>query len=97
MYAMTGTLSAQPGKRDFLVNILVRASALVLTMPGCRAYVVLEDLKDEQAVAVFEMWDDQQAHDDSLKDPHVRALIAEALPILAGAPSGSEYRVATKL
>lgn len=97
MYAMTGTLSAQPGKRDLLVNILVRASALVLTMPGCRAYIVLEDLKDEQAVAVFEMWDDQEAHDDSLKDPRVRALIAEAMPILAGAPSGGEYRVATKL
>lgn len=97
MYAMTGTLTAQIGKRDLLVSILLRASALVMTMPGCKAYIVLEDLKDEQTVAVFEMWDDKEAHDASLQDPRVRSLIAEAMPILAGAPSGDEYRVATNL
>ncbi|HNE04595.1 MAG TPA: antibiotic biosynthesis monooxygenase [Anaerolineales bacterium] len=97
MYAMTGTLTAQIGKRELLVNILVRASALVMTMPGCKAYIVLEDLKDEQTVAVFEMWDDKEAHDVSLQDPRVRSLISEAMPILAGAPSGGEYRVATNL
>lgn len=97
MYAMTGTLIAQAGKRDLLVSILVRASALVLTMPGCKAYIVLEDLKDEHAVAVFEIWDDKATHDASLQDPQVRSLIAEAMPILAGAPSGGEHRVATNL
>jgi len=97
MYAMTGTLSAQPGKRAMLSDILVRASALVQSMPGCRAYIVLEDLKDENAVAVFEMWDDKEAHDESLKNPQVRALIAEAIPILAGAPSGGEFRVVSPI
>lgn len=97
MYAMTGTLTAQPGKRGLLSNILVRASSLVKTMPGCRAYIVLEDFKDENVVAVFEMWDDKEAHDASLKDPRVRALIAEAMPILAGAPSGGEFRVVSPI
>jgi quinol monooxygenase YgiN len=93
MYAMTGTLSAQPGKRAVLSEILIRASVLVQPMPGCHAYIVLEDLKDENAVAVFEMWDDKEAHDESLKNPQVRALIAEAMPILAGAPVGGEFQV----
>jgi len=93
MYAMTGTLSAQPGKRAILSDILIRASALVQPMPGCRAYIVLEDVKDENNVAVFEMWDAKEAHDASLKDPQVRALIAEALPILANPPAGGEFRV----
>lgn len=93
MYAMTGTLKTQPGKRAQLSGILIRASALVGSMPGCRAYIVLEDLKDQNAVAVFEMWDDKEAHDASLKDPQVRTLIAEAMPILAGAPSGDEFEV----
>lgn len=97
MYAMTGTLSAQPGKRAMLSNILVRASALVQSMPGCRAYIVLEDVKDENVVSVFEMWDDKEAHDASLKDPQVRTLIAEAMPILAGAPGGSEFRVVSSI
>lgn len=94
---MTGTLSAQPGKRTVLSEILIRASVIVKSMPGCHAYIVLEDLKDEDAVAVFEMWDDKEAHDESLKNPQVRALIAEAMPILAGAPSGGEFRVVSPI
>lgn len=97
MYAMTGILNAQPGKRALLVDVLVRASMLVKTMPGCRSYIVLEDVKDENAVTVFEMWDDKEAHDVSLKDPQVRALIGEAMPILADAPSGSEFRVVSSI
>lgn len=97
MYAMTGSITAQPGKRTMLADILVRASVLVKSMPGCHAYIVLEDINDENAVAVFEMWDDEESHDTSLKDPQVRSLIAEALPILAGAPGGGEFRVVSPI
>jgi quinol monooxygenase YgiN len=94
IYAMTGKLQAQPGKRAVLVDILLRASKVVSTMRGCRSYIVLEDVQDESAVWVFEMWDDKESHDASLRDEQVKGLIAEAMPILAGAPSGSELRVA---
>jgi quinol monooxygenase YgiN len=94
IYAMTGELQAQPGKRAVLVDILLRAAKLVSAMHGCRSYIVLEDLQDESAVWVFEMWDDKESHDASLKDEQVRSLIAEAMPILAGSPNGSELRVA---
>ncbi|MBI5950524.1 MAG: antibiotic biosynthesis monooxygenase [Chloroflexi bacterium] len=94
MYAMTGKLQAQPGKRAVLVDILLRAAKMVSTMRGCRSYIVLEDVKDETCVWVFEMWDDRESHDASLRNEQVRGLIAEAMPILAGAPSGSELSVA---
>jgi quinol monooxygenase YgiN len=94
MYAMNGKLQAQPGKRTVLVDILLRAAKLVSTMRGCRSYIVLEDVQDESAVWVFEMWDDKESHDTSLRDEKVRGLIAEAMPILVGTPSGSELRVA---
>ncbi len=93
-YAMTGKLQAQPGKRAALVDILLRAAQTVSPMRGCRSYIVLEDVQDETSVWVFEMWDDKESHDASLRDGKVRGLIAEAMPILAGAPSGSELRVA---
>ena len=93
MYAMTGKLSVQPGKREQLAGILIRASAMVAGMQGCRAYIVLEDVTDDSTVWVFEMWDDRESHDASLRNENVRALISEAMPILAGAPSGSELRV----
>ena len=91
---MTGKLQAQPGKRAVLVDILLRAAKLVSNMHGCHSYIVLEDVQDESCVWVFEMWDDKESHDASLRDEKVRGLIAEAMPILAGAPSGSELRVA---
>jgi quinol monooxygenase YgiN len=93
MYAMTGKLSAQPDKRGQLADILLRAAEMVAKLPGCRAYIVLEDVQDEAAVWVFEMWDNKESHDSSLRDEKVRALISEAMPIMGGAPSGSELRV----
>jgi quinol monooxygenase YgiN len=90
---MTGKLTAKAGKRSELTAILLRAAEVVSRMTECRAYIVSEDLHDENSVWVFEVWENQQTHDDSLKDEQVRALIAEAMPILAGAPSGSELRV----
>lgn len=94
MYALTGKLAAQRGKRDLLVEILLRASSIVAQYPGCRAYIVNEDVADETCVWVFEVWDDKEAHDMSLKDEQVKSLIAEAMPLISGAPSGTELRVA---
>ena len=94
VYAMTGKLQAQPGKRAALVDILLRAAKLVSTLRGCRSYIVLEDVQDESCVWVFEIWDDKESHDASLQDKQVRGLIAEAMSILAGTPSGGELCVA---
>jgi quinol monooxygenase YgiN len=94
MYAMTGKLTAQTGRRSVLIKILLQASDIVAQLPGCRAYIVNEDVADETCVWVFEIWDDKESHDTSLKDERVRALIAEAMPLMGGAPSGAELRVA---
>ena len=56
-------------------------------------YLVCEDTSNENAVWVFEVWDDKQAHDDSLKNENTRELIAQARPLLAAAPDGAELKV----
>ena len=94
MYAMNGKLVAQVGKRNLLVEILLRASGVVAQLPGCRAYIVNVDVADETCVWVFEIWDDKESHDMSLKDEQVRSLIAEAMPLMDGPPSGTELKVA---
>lgn len=94
MYAMTGRLIAQMGKRGELVHILKQAADLVGELPACRMYIVCEDLSNDTHVWVFEAWDDREAHDASLTDERVRALIAEARPLLADAPDGAELEVA---
>jgi quinol monooxygenase YgiN len=93
MYAMVGKLIAQPGKRDALIEILLHAADVVAQVPGCHAYIVNEDIANEICVWVFEMWDDKEAHDMSLKDERVRSLIAGAMPLMGGAPDGAELRV----
>ncbi len=93
MYAMTGKLVAQAGKRSKLVEILMRASSVVAELQGCHAYIVNEDVADETCVWVFEIWDDKEAHDVSLQDDRVRSLIVEASPLIIGAPGGAELTV----
>lgn len=93
MYAMAGKLFAQPGKRDAFVEILLRAAQTVGELPGCRLYAVNEDLADETCIWVLEIWEDKDAHDQSLQNERVRALISEARPLMAGAPQGSELKV----
>ena len=93
MYAMVGKLFAQAGKRELFVEILLRAAEIVGQLPGCRLYAVNEDLADETCIWVMEIWDDKGAHDQSLKDERVRSLIAQARPLMAGVPQGSELKV----
>lgn len=94
MYAMTGRLVAQLGRRGELVHILKAAADLVGELPSCRMYVVCEDLANDTHVWVFEAWDDKAAHDASLTDGRVRALISHARPLLAAAPDGAELEIA---
>jgi quinol monooxygenase YgiN len=93
MYAMTGKLTVHTGKRNALVEILLQASDVVAQLPGCRAYIVNEDVANEVNVLIFEIWSDKEAHDASLKDDRVRSLIATAMPLMAGTPDGIELKV----
>ncbi len=93
MYAMTGKLIAQNGKRNELVFILKQAADLVSELPECQTYIVCEDLANETHVCVFEIWLDKQSHDSSLNDATVRSLITQAKPLLAAAPDGAELSI----
>jgi quinol monooxygenase YgiN len=93
MYAMIGKLVAQKDRRADLVEILKQAANLVGEIPQCHLYVVNEDLSNETHVWVYELWDDKEAHDASLGDDQVSALITNARPLLACAPDGAELSV----
>lgn len=94
MYARFGRFRARTGKRDALVEILTRAARRVGELPGCRLYLVHEDPADEDAVVIYELWDDEAAHGRSLERPGIRALIGEARPLIDGPPEGGALRFA---
>lgn len=85
-YGLHGKLSATPANGDKLAQILLRAADLVSTAPGCQLYLVSRDNTAPDDVWVTEVWDSQEAHDNSLQVPGVRELIGEAMPLLAGKP-----------
>ncbi len=83
-FTMYGKMTAQPGKRDELVNLLLEASRSLDDMEGCELYIINESVDDPDAIWVTELWRDAQAHADSLKNEEVMAVIQRARPLIAG-------------
>ncbi|WP_127130313.1 putative quinol monooxygenase [Georgenia sp. SYP-B2076] len=82
-YGLIGKLTAQAGRREELVDLLLQAAEALTRDPGCLHYVV--STSDEpEAVWVWEVWADKAAHDASLEPADVRALIRAARPLIAG-------------
>lgn len=84
-FAMYGKLTAQPGKREELVRILLEAAEHLKSNSGCELYIVNEAEGDPDTVWVTELWRDAEAHAASLKDEKTLAQIASAKPLIAGA------------
>lgn len=84
-FAMYGKLTAQPGQRDALLQILLEAAEHLKAREDCRLYVVNESVDDPDVIWVTELWDDEEAHAASLRDEKALEQIGRARPHLAGA------------
>lgn len=91
-FATYGRLGAKPGEGKALAAILTRPST-ELAAVGCLLYEVGVSDDDPDGVHVVELWTSAEAHQASLSLDSVRAAIAEAMPLLDGAPSGSQFEV----
>jgi quinol monooxygenase YgiN len=81
MYGLIGKMLATPGKRDELIDILVK---VVAGMPGCLSYVVAKDASDPDTIWVTEVWDSKASHDASLSLASVQQAITKGKPMIAG-------------
>lgn len=91
MYGLIGSFKAAEGRRTDLVRLLL---AEVDVLPGCLSYVVAEDPADDVTVWVTEVWTDAAAHKASLQLPAVKAVIAQAMPLIAAFGEHRETRPA---
>ncbi|WP_423601796.1 putative quinol monooxygenase [Sphingomonas sp. MS122] len=91
MFGLLGKMRAQPGRRAELVAILLEGTG---AMPGCKAYIVAEDVKDPDAIWITEVWDSAESHKASLQLPAVRAAITKGRPLIAAFESQIELNVA---
>ncbi|REL38246.1 antibiotic biosynthesis monooxygenase [Rhodohalobacter sp. SW132] len=93
-YLLHGKLSAKPGHRDELTNILLDASKLVSTAKGCKLYVIGTDQNYPDTVFVTEIWDTKEDHENSLHVEGVKELIMKVMPILDVQPrKGQELEI----
>ena len=81
MYGLIGKMTAKPGQRDALIQVLLDG---VAGMPGCLSYIVAADLADPDAIWVTEVWASQADHQASLALPAVQRAIATGRPFIVG-------------
>ena len=89
MYGLIGKMTARPGQRSALADILIKG---VAGMPGCRSYIVAEDPVDADKLWITEVWIDQAHHQASLSLPSVREAIRVGRPLIAAMDQGQETR-----
>ncbi len=89
-FGLHGSLKAIKGKGFQLADLLLKASAVLESIAGCRLYVISVDSDDEDLIWVTEVWDAKEHHAASLQDERIRSIIGEAMPLLDGMPAGGK-------
>lgn len=83
-HGVSGKLTATAGNGPALTELLLKAASAMEDVPGCLCYVVGNDASEPDAVHVWEVWTDADAHQASLELPVFADLISQARPLLAG-------------
>lgn len=82
MYAVNGKLVAQKDKGNELLDYLLVAAKEMEKVENCFCYIVGMNKDELDSVYVYEVWENKQAHQDSLKLHAVKQLITQAMPII---------------
>jgi quinol monooxygenase YgiN len=90
MYGLHGKITTHAGQRDTLLAALLNAARLLGDLDGCYAYIVSR-ADDDNSIWVTEVWHSREDHQASLSHEAIRALIAEARPLIAGMSDRSEF------
>lgn len=92
-YGYINKFTAQPNKRGELVDLLLQAARALEANGDCWQYIV-GTATEPDVVFVTEIWASRQAHDSSLELPDVQAIIAKAMPFIAGVTNVAEQEIA---
>lgn len=82
-YGFSITFITHPGKREELIQILLQSADQLQNNTDCIHYLVGKTDKPDE-VWVYETWTSKEAHDAALEPEEARALIAQAMPLIAG-------------
>lgn len=91
-YALLNKLTAKPGKRQQVVDILLEAGRLFDDNPSCLLSFVSEAVADPDVIWVTDLWTSQAEHEQALQNPQLRPFVEKSLPLLEGRPEQIEIR-----
>jgi len=91
-HVLLNRLTAKPGQRQRVVEILLESGRLFDDNPACLLYLVSESTDDPNLVWVIDLWTSQEAHAEALKAPELRPFVEQAMPLLEGMPEQIEVR-----
>lgn len=91
-YALLNKLTAKPGQRQQVVDILLESGQLFDDNADCYLYLVSESAEDPNAIWVVDLWTTEEAHEDALTVPELRPFVEKSLPLLEGMPEQIEVR-----
>jgi quinol monooxygenase YgiN len=91
-YALLNKLTAKPGQRDGVVDILIESGKIFDDNPECHMYLVSESADDPNVIWVVDLWTTREAHAEALRTPELRPYVQKSLPMLEGMPEQIEVR-----
>lgn len=80
LYGHYSRITAIPGERNKLVEILLDAAELLQSNEDCHHYVI--GVSGPDTIRVSELWTDKTSHDASLQPENIRSLIMSARPLI---------------
>lgn len=90
IYGLLNKLTAKPGERGTVVEILLESGNRFTGNPACLMYMVSEAADDPSVIWVTDLWTGKQEHAEALKDPELKPYIQRATPLLERMPEQIE-------
>jgi quinol monooxygenase YgiN len=85
-FGLLNRLTAKPGQRERVVEILLESGKLFDDNPACRLYLVAESADDPDLIWVADLWTSEEEHAEALKAPEMQSFVEECMPLLEGMP-----------
>ena len=83
-FGLYGKFIVEEGKREAFVDILLEAAESMQDLDDCEIYLVNTSDDEPNSVFVYEVWSNEQAHQESLSLEGAQALISRAKPMITG-------------
>lgn len=93
-YALINKLTAKPGKRDEVIELILESSKPFQNNTSCLISLVYKDKKDPNVIWVEDVWTNKEDHMTALAQPELKPFIEKTIPLLESMPEQHEIVLA---